>query len=367
MSSTSKQFFTLLTAAIIIITLARVMKNFGLLMFGSAIGIVSFIVKVKKYFNIGIPIISILTVLAAFEFGVEVEPKTLFEGGTGYSEQYGLRINSNKYQGKAGEYPFKLITSDGVVIYDVIYSIGEDGFRKDISSPSKDVFIYGGSFVYGEGLNDDETLSHYLYADHNISSKNVGFHGWGMHHALLNLKTGPASISGGVNVLLTSPWHALRSSCKQTWTANHPRFAIVDGELTQTGVCKKVKEESVLRNVLSKSNLYKFYKQLSTNIYLSNGDIELWLSLIEEIHAISKNRGAKLLVGYIDALEGEFAKTDWSNEKIINALSINTPKAALITYKGLLTTKLMFSNNPIETKKILLNTSLIGRKSATIW
>ena len=49
-------------------------------------------------------------------------------------------------------------TSGGDIIYDVVYTIGDDGYRLDVDGNDFDAFIWG-SFTFGEGLNDNETLS----------------------------------------------------------------------------------------------------------------------------------------------------------------------------------------------------------------
>ena len=44
------------------------------------------------------------------------------------------------------------MNSNGDKIYEVVYTIGEDGYRADFVSENYDAFIYGGSFAFGEGF-----------------------------------------------------------------------------------------------------------------------------------------------------------------------------------------------------------------------
>ena len=185
----SLKFFVI---SILIFILAIETKNFGILTLGVTSLFVSLALKVKQRYELFVPIISLLLAISLCEFILSIkgffDRKTFYADGTGYTEKYGLKINGNGYNGNAGEYPFKMLTRDGEIIYDVIYTIGEDGFRRDVTSAEKNVYIYGGSFVFGEGLNDDETLSHFLNTDHGIKSK-----GW--EHRLKLIPT----IKGGMN------------------------------------------------------------------------------------------------------------------------------------------------------------------------
>ena len=55
---------------------------------------------------------------------------------------------------------------------------------------------------------------------------------------LYNIEQGLTSTNlGGVNVLLTAPWHSLRSSCKSSYAAETPRYKITPNGLKLDGVC----------------------------------------------------------------------------------------------------------------------------------
>ena len=108
----------------------------------------------------------------------------------GYFER---RIPGFGYRLKPGVHKVKLATTKGDIIYDTVYTIGNDGYRLDINGKDFDIFIYGGSIAFGEGLNDNETLSYYLFHNYGIMSKNVSSHGYGMHQALYNIEQGLTS------------------------------------------------------------------------------------------------------------------------------------------------------------------------------
>ena len=144
--------------------------------------------------------------------------------------------------------PSRKITSQAEIIYDVIYTIGSDGYRSDIKETEFDAFIYGGSFTFGEGLNDNETLAFYLHQNHGVRAKNVGVHGYGLHQALYNIEQGLTSQSlTGINILLTAPWHALRSACKPAYAGGTPKYEITPKGLKRVGVCD---EQSFISRLL---------------------------------------------------------------------------------------------------------------------
>lgn len=84
---------------------------------------------------------------------------------------------------------------DGRSVYDVRYSIDERGRRRTPVSHreerSKFLLTFGGSFAFGEGVEDGETLAFRLgelAADHLPYA--YGFHGYGPQHLLAKLETG---------------------------------------------------------------------------------------------------------------------------------------------------------------------------------
>ena len=72
-----------------------------------------------------------------------------------HTEEFGNRLRPTVHTSRR-------LSQNGEVIYDVSYTIGKDGYRKASSGEKFNAYIYRGSHNFGEGLNDDETLAHYL-------------------------------------------------------------------------------------------------------------------------------------------------------------------------------------------------------------
>jgi hypothetical protein len=81
------------------------------------------------------------------------------------------------------------------LIYDVEYTIGEDGLRlaPPAADPAADcVLFFGGSFMYGEGLDDEEALPYQVGVQSGGRARvfNFGFHGHGASQMLSALEHG---------------------------------------------------------------------------------------------------------------------------------------------------------------------------------
>src|ERR1700693_3080848 len=81
-------------------------------------------------------------------------------------------------------------SKDGSVIYDVKYSIDQHGLRKTPALESdKDVFFFGCSFTFGDGVNDNDTLPTTFSHLSGLHTLNFGVNGYGPHHMLRMLET----------------------------------------------------------------------------------------------------------------------------------------------------------------------------------
>ena len=99
------------------------------------------------------------------------------EESLGYRYRQGLKPLKAKLVGK----------TSGRTIYDVVYSFDERGNRAS-SQPSDplahpQVVFLGGSFMFGEGLNDHETLPSQFSMAAGRRVVNAGMHGYGSHQA----------------------------------------------------------------------------------------------------------------------------------------------------------------------------------------
>ena len=118
-------------------------------------------------------------------------------------------------------------------LYDVVYTIDEHGQRKTDGNRDGDtILFFGGSFTFGEGVNDDETLpavsSRRWGFRYNVV--NFGFHGWEPHQMLRILQTNreEARVTSRLRhvVYVTIHDHVRRCAEGAPWDPSGPKYAL---------------------------------------------------------------------------------------------------------------------------------------------
>ncbi len=153
----------------------------------------------------------------------------------GYAPAPGVRVRSSR--GHAGE-----------PIYDVLYTIDEHGLRVTPGSGERGpaVVFFGGSFTFGEGVEDDESLpaslASWLRDDTQIL--NAGFHGYGPHQMLRSLELdllGPQLPEGVEQVVYQGlDGHVMRVAGRTTWDVAGPQYELQNGVVSYVGPFRSV-------------------------------------------------------------------------------------------------------------------------------
>ena len=248
-----------------------------------------------------------------------------------------LEFGSGAYP---GIYRAHKVTNKGKKVFDVQYHIGSDGFRvieKTSTSATHRVNFLGGSATYGEALQSSDSLPQQfqsLSPDYNV--KNFGFHGYGVFEALAILESNHDT-KGDINFLLTAPWHAERMRCIAGQSpSSKPVYKInKDNELLRKGNClseinsgngyktipfdKKYPKLDYLSKLSHISDLIKKVIILKSNSIRDN-EIELYIKVIEKIGSLSKSRGQKFIIGYMDAEKNYFRDTKYSNSIVMDRI-----------------------------------------------
>lgn len=206
----------------------------------------------------------------------------------------------------------KKIKETDEVIYSVQYSIGENNLRitpKVNLNASIFMRYFGGSYTFGEGLNDIQTMSYLSQvANDNVDAVNLGFHGYGPHNALMLLQSLDSS-EGAFNLLLTGSYHAFRSACIPSFSRDHPRYELEEGVLVYKGRCKSQHKDDKgwildarrivdnIKSYIDLSSLKIISEYLSSSI--TSYQIDLYQNIIFEFHRQSLARGETPVILYI--------------------------------------------------------------------
>ena len=162
-----------------------------------------------------------------------------------------------------GEMPHRMLDGD-VTVFDVTYTIGDDGLR--VTPPAPDgvpcILFFGGSFTFGHAVQDDENLP-YLVGERVSDSfrvHNFGYRGYGPHQMLSSLRQGrvDATISCEPRYIVYSGVgeHIDRVNGRASWDGHGPWFDVVDDELVPQGNFDNQRGLSrVVRKELEKSPL----------------------------------------------------------------------------------------------------------------
>jgi hypothetical protein len=327
-----------LLPAIAILVLSLTLKSFALLLLSGSIVFFGISYSYRRFSN---PLVFMASLLFALSFA-----EWFLSNVSGpLNETYYISDHYSAYHSRPK--PYGNVPSEGVyeasrkttdteeTIYNATYTIGHDGFRvtpdNETENISKTINIFGGSYVFGEGLDDDETLPYFwttLNKTHRV--KNYGMHGWGVHNALALLRSG--EVSGDVNVLVTVPWHALRSSCTRYWVRTHPKYVLNDrGELIRQGKCGQGRRiQNLLEKVLKYSFIYTTFVEGRKKDKITREMITLYIKIIGEIASTSQRNGQAFIVGFMGAERYRF-KDALSNEEIFEEIRNVAPDVVDVT------------------------------------
>lgn len=137
----------------------------------------------------------------------------------------------------------------GKKVFDVYYTINKDAIRETATSNSQShqcLLFFGCSFMFGSGINDNETLPYLVGAktNHKYKIYNLAYPGYGPHHMLSSIEHGIAdkTIKGCTNSIVIydgMPDHLNRIAGRKYWSAHDPKYSLVGNYAVYQGYfCK---------------------------------------------------------------------------------------------------------------------------------
>ena len=215
-------------------------------------------------------------------------------------------------------------------IFNVDYKIGNQNFRTNslIKNDNKKLLnasFFGGSDIFGWGLEENETLPFLFYEKNkNYNVFNYGIIGGGAHQALHMMQRDKKYI-GDVNVIVTSSYHLPRIACNRDYSFNSPSYKIKGKKLIYDGYCifpflkLKFQIPKIFGSVFNRSEIIKLLRNIFSNEY-SDKNIELYIEILKEIKKITLKENKTMIVLYYgpkkeidERIKGLFFKNDIPN------------------------------------------------------
>lgn len=316
-----KKIFFFLSVIIIGFSISYYLKNFQLFLLSLSLLTLSFFLLKKINKNFIIFASSILISLTIIEFFlVLVGDKKIInlENSKNFSKNIEYQKSFLGFQPLPGKQNH-LIVSNGKKLINSTYTIGNDGFRKTplFKNNPKNTYVnfYGGSFVFGWGLNDNETLPYFMqnYFD-NWNIKNYGVSGYGAHQMLAQISKDKKTI-GDINFLITHNPHIPRSACKLDYSFGTPKYIINnENKIIRSGFCnnlfflKGIQLPKIFGSIINRSEIKRLLDKyfLRKSKYTSNS-IKIYTSIIKKINEKILSENKFFFVGYI---ENDLTKID---------------------------------------------------------
>ncbi len=123
------------------------------------------------------------------------------------------------------------------IIFDASYNFknGHRTIPNNNDSSNNRIALLGGSHMFGEGLNDDQTTGYFInkFSNNQYNITNHAFNGYGTHQALISLQneTEPSEIA--IYYFITD--HIYRTAGNALWDKKGPLFEVESNKLNHKG------------------------------------------------------------------------------------------------------------------------------------
>ena len=202
---------------------------------------------------------------------------------------------------------------DGRLIADVTYKTDASGLREiptAVQGRPYKVAFFGCSFMFGHGVEDDQTLPYYFVREARGTFEGFNFagEGWGPHQMLREIETGFVRRAAGVPDLAiyeAIPDHLRRVAGRAPWE-NGPRYALCRGD----GACYCGPFHSACyetcRRWLDQTWTGKFIESHFARLSRPS-DIPLFLAVLKRTRSLLEKNGTRFVIVLWD--QNELAKT----------------------------------------------------------
>ncbi|MGA6973726.1 MAG: hypothetical protein WBY93_19010 [Candidatus Binatus sp.] len=226
---------------------------------------------------------------------------------------------------------------DDRLITDVTYRIDASGLREIPSAvqgrPHKAVF-FGCSFMFGHGVENDQTLPYYFVRESGGTFEGFNFagEGWGPHQMLREIETGfVRRVAGAPDLAIYEaiPDHLRRVAGRAPWE-DGPKYELCrSDEACYSGSFHSAFYE-VCRHWLDKSWTVKLFENHFARLSQPS-DIPLLLAVLKKTRSLLRENGTRFVIVLWDQndLASTMMNTLRANQFDVIALSSIVPKSEL--------------------------------------
>jgi hypothetical protein len=229
---------------------------------------------------------------------------------------------------------------DGRLITDVTYRIDASGLREIPSTvqgrPHKAAF-FGCSFMFGHGVENDQTLPYYFVQDSGGSFEGFNFagEGWGPHQMLREIETGfVRQVAGKPDLAIYEaiPDHLRRVAGRAPWEDGPKYQPCQSDEACYSGPFHTAFYEQC-RRWLDRSWTVKFFENHFARLSRPS-DIPLFLAVLKRTRSLLEENGTRFVVILWDQndLAKAMLKTLRENQFEVIAMSSIVPERDLVKH-----------------------------------
>jgi hypothetical protein len=237
------------------------------------------------------------------------EARRVFEGN--FEERLFAPHAELGWRPQAGSVVTQKLSFEGELLYDATYTIGPDGLRvsspptNDHASSQQCILFFGGSFMFGQGLADHQTVPFRVHAaaPQRYRTYNFGVNGYGAHQMLSALQHGLVEdavqcereqVSHVFYQGITE--HVSRSAGREWWQQRGPQYVLAqNGGVRFAGYFEDnddhVEDKTLsmlVGNQIFKSTIYQAIVQGRYVRKYGRDDMNLYLSIIEEAQRVAR-------------------------------------------------------------------------------
>jgi hypothetical protein len=289
---------------------------------------------------------ALLCATLTFGFGI-IEVVSLHLGGfaTTYKDKGSwARVGELGWRpARPGPIHEKKIGPNGELVYDVVNTIDDNLTRKvESAAEGPTVAFFGDSMTFGAGLNDNETLPQ-AFADltgRRFRVLNLAVTAYGPQQFLRALEIGEHDAllkkDARLFIMLTAPWHAGRTSCKERNQWYAPRYVFEDGRPVYRGACSEAASGlfGAARALLRSTEMFHYFFE-SREPPIEEADVDLYVAVLGRAGELARQKyGAETLIMYLpDNLGGERYRLGpgYQNEAIMQKLRVTGLRVAGVT------------------------------------